>query len=129
MGLEDVTRGARGSALVARRRVGWAVGAGAASCAVLGMALAQAQPPALPSYLSVESIRTEAPTSDTKDLGSTSETETPETDIVASTTSETDTVDLGTVSESAAEKAPDSRVTAIGDSVMIGATGELEQYR
>ncbi len=91
------------------------------------MALAQAQSSAPPSYLSVESIRTEAPTSDTKDLGSTSETETPETDIGASTTSETDTVDLATVSESAAEKAPDSRVTAIGDSVMIGAAGELEQ--
>ncbi len=36
-------------------------------------------------------------------------------------------MDLATVSESAAEKAPDSRVTAIGDSVMIGAAGALEQ--
>jgi peptidoglycan/LPS O-acetylase OafA/YrhL/lysophospholipase L1-like esterase len=110
---------------------GWAgaVGAGAASCVVLGVALAYAQPPAPPSYLSVESIHTEAsaPTRDTRDLGATSETETPETGTAASTTSETDTVGLTTAPETAAERAPASRVTAIGDSVMIGAAGELEQ--
>jgi peptidoglycan/LPS O-acetylase OafA/YrhL len=115
---------------------GWtgAIGTGVASCVVLGVALAHAQPPTPPSYLSVESIHTEAPTSDTRDLGATSESETPETDTAASTTSETDTVDLASAPETAAERiektaasAPASRVTAIGDSVMIGAAGELEQ--
>jgi hypothetical protein len=121
-----IRRGALGRAWKALREArgarrwwlgaGWAgaVGAGAASCVVLGIALVQAQPPAPPSYLSMESIRTEAPTStpDTEDLGSAPETE---------------TMDLATVSESAAEKATASRVTAIGDSVMIGAAGELEK--
>jgi lysophospholipase L1-like esterase len=41
--------------------------------------------------------------------------------------SETDTVDLATAPEAAAERVPASRVTAIGDSVIIGAAGELEQ--
>src|SRR5918993_1351844 len=136
-----IRRGALGRAWTALREArgarrwwlgaGWAgaVGAGAASCVVLGVALAHAQPPAPPSYLSVESIHTEssAPTPDTRDLGATSETETPETGTAASTTSETDTVELTTAPEAAAERAPASRVTAIGDSVMIGATGELEQ--
>ena len=77
----------------------------------------------------MESIHTEAsaPTPDNRDLGATSETETPETGTAASITSETDTVDLATAPEAAAERAPASRVTAIGDSVMIGAAGELEQ--
>jgi hypothetical protein len=107
---------------------GWAgaVGTGAASCVVLGMALTHAQPPAPPSYLSVESIHTEASTPDTRDLGSTSETETPETDTALSTTSEPDTVDLSTASETPAS-APASQITAIGDSVMIGAAGKLEE--
>src|SRR5918995_5708495 len=136
-----IRRGALGRAWKALREArgarrwwlgaGWAgaVGAGAASCVVLGVALAYAQPQTPPSYLSVESIHTEAsaPTPDTRDLGATSETETPETGTAASITSETDTVDLATAPEAAAERAPASRVTAIGDSVMIGATGELEQ--
>ena len=136
-----IRRGALGRAWKALREArgarrwwlgaGWAgaVGAGTASCVVLGVALAYAQPPAPPSYLSVESIHTEAsaPTPDTRDLGATSETETPETGTAASITSETDTVDLATAPEAAAERAPESRVTAIGDSVMIGAAGELEQ--
>ena len=110
---------------------GWigAAGAGAASCVLLGVALAHAQPPAPPSYLSVESLHTEAPTSgpDVKDLDATSETETPKTDSADSATSNTETGDVATVLESAVEKAPASHVTAIGDSVMIGAAGELEQ--
>ena len=143
-----IRRGALGRAWKALREArgarrwwlgaGWAgaVGAGAASCVVLGVALAYAQPPAPPSYLSVESIHTEAsaPTPDTRDLGATSKTETPETGTATSTTSETDTVDLASAPETAAERvektpasAPASRVTAIGDSVMIGAAGELEQ--
>ncbi len=121
-----IRRGALGRAWTALREergvrrwwlgAGWAgaIGAGAASCVVLGVALAYAQPPEPPSYLSVESIHTEAsaPTPDTRDLGA---------------ASEADTVDLATAPEGAAERAPASRVTAIGDSVMIGAAGELEQ--
>jgi peptidoglycan/LPS O-acetylase OafA/YrhL len=67
-----IRRGALGRAWKALREArgarrwwlgaGWAgaVGAGAASCVVLGVALAYAQPAAPPSYLSVESIHTEA---------------------------------------------------------------------
>jgi hypothetical protein len=113
-----IRRGALGRAWKALREArgarrwwlgaGWAgaVGAGAASCVVLGVALAHAQPPAPPSYLSVESIHTEAsaPTPDTRDLGATSETETPETGTAVSITSETDTVDLATAPEAAAER-------------------------
>jgi peptidoglycan/LPS O-acetylase OafA/YrhL len=136
-----IRRGALGRAWKALREArggrrwwlgaGWvgAVGTGAGSCVVLGVALAHAQPPDPPSYLPVESIRTEAPisTPDTKDLDATSETETPKTGTADSATSEAETGDGTTVPESAGERAPASQVTAIGDSVMIGAAGELEQ--
>ena len=77
-----------------------AVGTGATFCVVLGLPLAHAQSPASPSYLSVESIHTEGST-------------TP-----------------GTTMAPAAEAPPDipkDPVTVVGDSVMLGAAGELER--
>ena len=74
-----------------------AVGTSVAFCVVLGLALVHAQPPASPSYLSVETIHTEA----------------------SSTTTETDAA--------TAETASADPITAVGDSVMIGAAGELER--
>jgi peptidoglycan/LPS O-acetylase OafA/YrhL len=77
-----------------------AVGTGAAFCVVLGLALAHAQPPAPPSYLSVESIHTEG--------SGTPESETaPAADSPAGM--------------------PKDPVTLVGDSVMLGAAGELDQ--
>ncbi|MDP8952736.1 MAG: acyltransferase [Actinomycetota bacterium] len=105
---------------------GWAgaVGTGAASCVVLGVALAHAQPPPPPSYLSVESIQTEAPET---------ANETPETGTASSATT-SDAANSDATSE-AAEKAGEGssnplvegRVTAIGDSVLIGAYEELDR--
>jgi peptidoglycan/LPS O-acetylase OafA/YrhL len=77
-----------------------AVGTGATFCVVLGLALAHAQPPAPPSYLSVESIHTEG-------------SPTPESETAL-------------VAEAPADTAKD-QVTVVGDSVMLGAAGELER--
>jgi hypothetical protein len=77
-----------------------AVGTGITFCVVLGVALAHAQPPAPPSYLSVESIHTED--------SATPESETaPAADAPAGT--------------------PKDQVTLVGDSVMLGSAGELER--
>jgi hypothetical protein len=120
-----------------RLRAGWAgaVGTSTAFLAVLVVALIHAQPPAPPSYLSVESIHTtgSTPTPGTEDPDTTPGIETPKTDISATATPEAGAVSSSTAPEPAAkvEKAPVSapaeRVTAIGDSVMIGAAGELQK--
>ncbi len=106
-----------------RRRlaVRWAgiLGTGVAFSVALGFALATAQPPALPSYLSVEAVHTGAPLT------------TPKTeDNEAATSRETAEVeDSGTAPSTAPETAPAGmtagRITAVGDSVMVGAAGEL----
>ncbi len=77
-----------------------AVGTGATLCVVLGLALAHAQPPAPPSYLSVESIHTEG--SATPESGAV-----PAADAPAGT--------------------PKDPVTVVGDSVPLGAAGELDR--
>ena len=77
-----------------------ALGTGATVCVVLGLALAHAQPPAPPSYLSVESIHTE-------DSG-----------VVESETSPAADASAGTVKDP---------ITLVGDSVMLGSAGELER--
>jgi peptidoglycan/LPS O-acetylase OafA/YrhL len=89
---------------------GWVgtVGTGAAFCVALGLAVAHAQPPAPPSYLSVEAIHTAETSSTTPDTNeATSETA---PDVAPASTS-----------------APTDPVTAVGDSVMIGAAGELNR--
>ncbi len=137
-----------------RRRwlaTGWtgAVGMCATFCAALGVALAYAQPPDPPSYLSTEAIHTEtpAPTPDT-------DAEAPataKTDKEDPATPGTDTSDPGAAPKTGARD-PDTepktttamaktsptttpagapaladRVSAVGDSVMIGAAGELQR--
>ncbi|HLL39403.1 MAG TPA: acyltransferase family protein [Rubrobacteraceae bacterium] len=77
-----------------------AVGTGATVCVVLGMALVHAQPPAQPSYLSVESIHTEG------------------SGVVESETSSAADASAVTVKDP---------ITLVGDSVMLGAAGELER--
>jgi peptidoglycan/LPS O-acetylase OafA/YrhL len=102
-------RGAR------RQRLGayWSGAAvtGATFCVVLGLAVAHAQPPAPPSYLSVEALHTEAPTTatDAEDSSITPKSETPP----ANTDAPVDT-----------SKDP---ITVVGDSVMRGAAVELER--
>ena len=85
-----------------RLGVGWAgaIGTCTAFCVAIGLSVAHAQPPAPPSYLSVESIHTEG--------SATPESETaPAADAPSGTS-----------------KDP---VTVVGDSVMLGAAGELER--
>jgi len=77
-----------------------AVGTGATFCVVLGLALAHAQPPAPPSYLSAESIHTE-------------DTTTPESETAPAA--------------DAPEGTSKDTVTLVGDSVMLGSAGELER--
>ncbi|MCA1708655.1 MAG: acyltransferase, partial [Actinobacteria bacterium] len=77
-----------------------AVGTGATFCVVLGLALAHAQPPDPPSYLSVESIHTE-------DAVTPESEKAPAADAPAGT--------------------PKDPVTVVGDSVMLGSAGELER--
>jgi peptidoglycan/LPS O-acetylase OafA/YrhL len=77
-----------------------AVGIGATFCIVLGVAVAHAQPPAPPSYLSVESMHTEG-----------SDVAESETDPAA---------------DAPAGPAKDP-ITLVGDSVMLGSAGELER--
>jgi peptidoglycan/LPS O-acetylase OafA/YrhL len=96
-------RGSRRRAL--GLRWGGAAATGAAFCVALGVAVAHAQPPAPPSYLPTEAVRIEA--SDATPEPETAE-ETAETELTAT-------------------PAPTGRVTAIGDSVMIGAAAELQR--
>jgi len=107
-----------------RRRwlvAGWtgAVGTSAAFCVVLGLSLVQAQPPDPPSYLSVEAVHTGASTT------------TPETNIEASATApeaaEEAAETAPTGAPAGAPAMPTGRVAAIGDSVMVGAAGELQR--
>lgn len=90
-----------------------------AFCLVLGLALVHARPPDPPSYLSVESIHTEASPSTETDTATT------EAATTEATTDNTATV------EAARPVAPASTsadpITAVGDSVMIGAAGELNR--
>jgi peptidoglycan/LPS O-acetylase OafA/YrhL len=81
-----------------------AVGTGITFCVVLGVALAHAQPPDTPSYLSVESIHTEG-----------------------SATPESETAPAAEAPADAPADAPKDQVTLVGDSVMLGAAGELER--
>ncbi len=107
-------RGAR------RRRLGagWAgtVGIGVAFCVVLGLALAQAQPPDPPSYLSGEVIHTGASVSSPEETDTKNLAATPKTATTA-----------GTTPTIAPAGAPAGQITTIGDSVMVGAAGKLEQ--
>ena len=85
-----------------RLGAGWAgtLGTCTAFCVAIGLSVAHAQPPAPPSYLSVESIHTEG--------SATPESETaPAADAPSGTS-----------------KDP---VTLVGDSVMLGSAGELER--
>ena len=118
-----------------RRRLGarWAgaIGSAVALCAALGVAVALAQPPAPPSYLSAEAVHTGSST-DTSENDAGTSTTTPETDTGASdTTLGTDTgasttASAGTSANTSAG-APTGHVTALGDSVMVGAAGELQR--
>ncbi|MDQ3886619.1 MAG: acyltransferase, partial [Actinomycetota bacterium] len=121
-----------------RLGVRWAavLGMGTALSVALGVAVVHAQPPPPPSYLAVESIHTDAPTTPTSDAeGSTPAPQMSDTDAAALTTPP-DTADSETAQPKAAEedgKTTSSnplvadRVTFIGDSVMIGAYGELKR--
>jgi len=103
-------RGAR------RRRLGayWSGAAvtGVTFCVVLGLAVAHAQPPAPPSYLEVESLHTEAPTTTTTDTEDPSIT--PESEMPPATT------------DAPADTSKDP-ITVVGDSVMRGAAAELDR--
>jgi len=121
-----------------RLGVRWAtvLGMGTALSVALGVAVIHAQPPPPPSYLAVESIHTDAPTTPTSDAeGSTPASQTSDTDAVTSKTPP-DTADSETAQPEAAEEDEKTtssnplvagRVTFIGDSVMIGTYGELKR--
>ena len=114
-----VRRGALGQAWSALRKsrgrrrwqlsTKWAgaLGTGTAFCVAVGLSVAHAQPPAPPSYLSVESIHTEASSANPETTEATTE--------AASTPAPADA------------PAPAGPITAVGDSVMIGAAGELNR--
>lgn len=128
---------------------GWVagVGTGVASCVVLGVAVAQAQAPEPPSYLSKMKVHAESPVAasepakaaeknDSANTGTTSATA-PGKEFAAG---KEDTVpasvgvnERGAQSEASetttapAVQASTGAVTAIGDSVMIGAVDELQQ--
>ena len=85
-----------------------ALGTCTAVCVAIGLSVAHAQPPAPPSYLSVEAIHTEA---------SPANLET--TEPTAEAAPITVPADAPTV--------PAGLITAVGDSVMIGAAGELNR--
>ena len=111
-----------------RLGAGWAgaIGTCSAFCVAIGLSVAHAQPPAPPSYLSVESIHTEA---------SSANSETTEATPKATTQEAAE----GTVEAAAEATAPSATptdahappvagpITAVGDSVMIGAAGELNR--
>ena len=97
------------------------VGTCMALCVVLGLAVAHAQPPAPPSYLSVEGVHTEGSTSETDTEASTNASDTE----AESPASKTETA--SNASPATASTAPMGPVTAVGDSVMVGAAGELNR--
>jgi peptidoglycan/LPS O-acetylase OafA/YrhL len=110
-----------------RLGAGWvgAVGSAMTLCVALGIAVALAQPPAPPSYLSAESVHTEgsaaAPDTDNPTTTVDTGTSAPAADTTESTSGATSAV------ASTDAPTPTGPVTAIGDSVMVGAAGELEQ--
>jgi peptidoglycan/LPS O-acetylase OafA/YrhL len=113
-----------------RLGAGWAgaVGTAVAFCVVLGMAVALAQPPAPPSYLSVAAVHTEgtegaSPKTDTEAPVSTPKTDTNTSD----TTPQSDPVTPSTAPTVVPAGVAVNRVTAIGDSVMVGAAEELNR--
>lgn len=154
-----IRRGALGQAWRALREArgarrwglgaGWAagVGAGIASCVVLGVAVAQARAPEPPSYLSKMSVHAESPvaasepakTAEKNDSANTraASPTAPEDEFVAGK-EDTAPASIGanereaqseaseTTTASAAPASTDV-VTAIGDSVMIGGVEELQQ--
>ena len=93
-----------------RLGAGWAgaIGTGAAFCTALGLAVAHAQPPDPPSYLSAEAIHT-------------SEASPPTPGINEATT---ETAPARTPADESASADP---VTVVGDSVVIGAAEELNR--
>jgi lysophospholipase L1-like esterase len=103
---------------------------GIALCVALGVAVVHAQPPAPPSYLSVESVHTEASVT-TPETDTETSAVTPETDTGASTVAHDNAADVTEKTAPAVApahaSAPVGRVTAIGDSVMVGAAGELQR--
>ena len=118
-----------------------ALGTCAAFSVVLGVALVRAQPPAPPSYLSVQAVHTKAPvtsseTTDAESSATKAESTEVETPVKTPTTEDAEGPDAkpeaagtrnGTAPTSARAGTPASagRITAIGDSVMVGAAGEL----
>jgi peptidoglycan/LPS O-acetylase OafA/YrhL len=130
------SRGAR------RWQVGFAWAGALGTCAalsvVLGVALTRAQPPPPPSYLSVQAVHTKAPvtsseTTDAESLATKAGATEPETSVETPDTkapdakSEAAGARTGTAPSNARAGAPASEggVTALGDSVMVGAAGEL----
>jgi hypothetical protein len=93
----------------------------------LGVAVAHAQPPAPPSYLPTEAVHIEASdaTPETEAPAATSDTDTETPATTPETAKETAETEPTVIP--AAAPAPTGRVTAIGDSVMIGAAGELQR--
>jgi hypothetical protein len=85
-----------------------ALGTCTAVCVAIGLSVAHAQPPAPPSYLSVEAIHTEASPANLETTEST--TEAAPITVPAN-----------------APTVPAALITALGDSVMIGAAGELDR--
>jgi lysophospholipase L1-like esterase len=95
---------------------------------VLAVAVAQAQPPAPPSYLSAQSVHTEPSATET-DTGAPDATPEAGTEAPAQPTPKTAaaTEEAAPAAAPAGTRAPAGRVTAIGDSVMVGAAGELQR--
>jgi peptidoglycan/LPS O-acetylase OafA/YrhL len=118
-----IRRGVLGRACKALREARgtrrWQLGAGwvgvlgtcTALCVAIGLSVAHAQPPAPPSYLSVESIHTEASSASPEITEATTEA------TAAPSATPAD-------AHSALAAGP---ITAVGDSVMIGAAGELNR--
>jgi peptidoglycan/LPS O-acetylase OafA/YrhL len=99
-----------------RLGAGWtgAIGTCTAICVAIGLSAAHAQPPDPPSYLSVESIHTEASSANSEATEATPET------AAEATAPSTTSADV----PAARAAGP---ITAVGDSVMIGAAGELNR--
>jgi peptidoglycan/LPS O-acetylase OafA/YrhL len=124
--------------------VGWAgaIGTGVAFVVVLGMDLAYAQPPARPSYLSVEAIHTEAratppKSAESQPVPTPTLTPTDASTLVPTLTATSASTLVSSLTPTGAPTpvptftaidapTPARHVTAIGDSVMISAAKELE---
>jgi peptidoglycan/LPS O-acetylase OafA/YrhL len=118
-----------------------ALGTCAALSVLLGVALTRAQPPPPPSYLSVQAVHTKAPvtrpeTTNAESAGTKVESTEPETSVETSDSEDAEAPNAkseaagaraGTAPSNARAGAPAAAggVTALGDSVMVGAAGEL----